>query len=179
MRTTLHRLKFAFVVPVLFMLSFLGGAAFGEHAGVATKVSQYDAAKEVPAHDVVLHAFAALERHLPGFDLITPAMAEDVPAPTPSATAQPDGIDKAASALDGVTAWLEAHKDTILKLLGFLGTFLFMKLFPNSKAGPLVSKLQGAWDKIFKLVPGIGKLISLVFELLYAVVKSDGIGGKK
>lgn len=116
------------------------------------------------------------------FTVISEALADEPgPAalPSPAPTAQADGIDKASGFLEKMNSALESNKEMVLSILGFLGSLLFMKLFPNSKAGPIVGKLHAGWDKIFNLLPAAGKLIGLLLEFAYALVKSDGIGGKK
>jgi hypothetical protein len=114
------------------------------------------------------------------FHLINVALADEpAPAVSPSPSASPDGVDKVGSYVDAASDSLKSHESTILQVLSFLGSLLFMKLFPNSKAGPIIGSAQKIWDKVFLLMPKLGRLVSLLFEFLYALVKSDGVGGAK
>ncbi len=63
-----------------------------------------------------------------------------------------------------------------------VGSFILIalsKLVPNSSAGSVMQKVQGAVDLVAKALVSIGALLAKLSSLLGDLIKSDGILGKK
>lgn len=75
--------------------------------------------------------------------------------------------------LDGIVA----NHASIAVVLGVL--FSIAKAVSNEKAGPIVSKIQGAFDLAAKGLNLLGQICASVAGFLADLVKSDGVLGAK
>lgn len=62
---------------------------------------------------------------------------------------------------------------------GTIMAIVMAKFFPNSTANVAVAWLQAKVDFLAAIITGIGKVLKAISDFLAALVKSDGIMGKK
>lgn len=79
--------------------------------------------------------------------------------------------------INKASEFLSANMGSILSFVGIL--WGVVKAVSNSKAGPVVAKLQAGVDAVAKAIEGLGKLLGLVSNILAEIIKSDGFLGRK
>lgn len=72
---------------------------------------------------------------------------------------------------------INSNHASIAVVLGVL--FSIAKAVSNEKAGPVVSKIQGAFDLAAKGLALVGQICASVASFLADLVKSDGVLGSK
>jgi len=97
-------------------------------------------------------------------------------APSPAASGV--AIDVATNAIASVLAWAEGHWGIMTSVLGFVW-MLVVKLVSTESTGKIVTIMQAWTDGIARLLMGLGALVQKLSELLAAMVRSDGILGRK
>lgn len=81
-------------------------------------------------------------------------------------------------ALISIADFISANYAVLLSVFGFL-LLALAKVVPNSQAGPVISKVQGAVDLLAGYLEAAGKLCHVLSQFLGDLIKSDGIGGAK
>lgn len=79
--------------------------------------------------------------------------------------------------INSIVGFLTTHQVEIGTSMGVL--FAIAKAFSNENAGLIVSSIQKVVDLVANVVVGVGSILKMVSDFLGALIKSDGIAGKK